>query len=60
MTSVGAAPHVVKSSPDLATAIFTGEVTPAADGLTTDGSGAGFVEIDIAVPGRLFFQIQDP
>ena len=53
-------PHVVKSSPDLATAIFTGEVTPAVDGLTTDGSGAGFVEIDIAVPGRLFFQIQDP
>ena len=53
-------PHVVKSSPDLATAIFTGEVTPAADGLTTDGSGAGFVEIDIAVPGRLFSQIQDP
>lgn len=52
--------HVVKSSPDLATAIFTGEVTPAVDGLTTDGSGAGFVEIDIAVPGRLFFQIQNP
>lgn len=53
-------PHVVKSSPDLATAIFTGEVAPAVDGLTTDGSGAGFVEIDITVPGRLFFQIQDP
>lgn len=52
--------HEVKSSSDLMSSPFTGDVTPAVNGLTTDGSGNGFVEIDITLPGSLFYQIQLP
>jgi hypothetical protein len=52
--------HEVKSSPDLSATPFTGAVNIAADGLTTTGLGAGFVEIDISGSAELFFQIQQP
>jgi hypothetical protein len=56
--------HQVRSSADLAASPFAGAVTVVADGLTTGdlggGRGAGFVEIDVTVPGALFFQIQQP
>jgi hypothetical protein len=56
--------YQVKSSDDLATSPFTGAVIPAVDGLTTNdaggGRGVGFVEIDVTIPGRKFFQIQSP
>ena len=56
--------YQVKSSADLQQQIFTGVVTVAVDGLTTNdtggGRGVGFVEFDITVPGRMFYQIQQP
>lgn len=56
--------YLVKSSGDLASSPFTGAVTPAVNGLTTNdagnGRGAGFVEIDVVAPGKKFFQIQSP
>ena len=60
---VASTSYVVKSSDDLISA-FTGSVTPAVDGLTTTnaggGRGVGYVEIDVATPGRKFFRIQSP
>jgi Concanavalin A-like lectin/glucanases superfamily len=56
--------YQVKSSADLQQQIFSGAVTVAVDGLTTNdtggGRGVGFVEFDITVPGRMFYQIQTP
>ncbi len=56
--------YQVKSPADLRERVLTGAVTVAADGLTTNdtggGRGAGFVEFDITVPGRQFYQIQGP
>jgi hypothetical protein len=52
--------HVVKSSTDLTVSPFTGSVTPALDGLTTDANGEGFVEIDIPTDPATFYQIQTP
>jgi hypothetical protein len=52
--------YQVRSSPDLATSQFTGSVTPVNSGLTTDGTGEGFVEVPISISGSLFYQIQQP
>ena len=52
--------HEVKSSADLAVTPFSGAVAVLLDGLTTDGTGRGFVEIDLAGAGELYFQIQQP
>jgi len=54
--------HEIHSSTDLASSPFTGPVNVTDDGLTTDGTGAGYVEfsIDTAAEVRMFYQIQAP
>ncbi|MEM1085150.1 MAG: LamG-like jellyroll fold domain-containing protein [Verrucomicrobiota bacterium] len=52
--------YSVASSVDLTASPFIGPVSISSDGLTTDSSGVGFVEIEASLPGPIFYQIQLP